>query len=356
MRLTVRSGADPQTAPAAHPDAKRLLLTARRFAVLMTAAPGPVPPPFATLCRQHGLTDALGSTPARVTPSRDDAAVWRDLADVGVATPAAGVDGGFEPVPAVAVTLAVLTTAPLTIELAAGDSSAAVQAWWSLDGRHGVGLIATADGGVELSAFLAPDWPAEVTRAVPAAEVLIQRDGSGGVVAGLTGALAGEPAVPVGRRSHRVPFEVVQRLAAPGRATAPDGGLEPALRAVLSRPAGQLAARVWARTGAGPATGAISWVVAPGGWLSLRADARSGRNGTPRMVDVVPVEPADLAREVAPLLLAGVTRFAQGTARGAAPERGSSAPTASPPGPGGAAPTEERRGDAGAGRSGGVTA
>jgi hypothetical protein len=342
MRLTVRSGTGQRVTPSARPRARRLRLTADQFSVLMSAAPGAVPPLFADFGTQGSFAGALrpdredrgpaAGTDGRLADPAVEAAVqseapgeedretgvWQQLVELGVAQESGRGDERLGPVPAVAITLAVLTTAPVALELVAGGSTGRVVAWWSLDGRHGVGLIGTSDGGVELSAFLASHWQAEVTRAVPAAEVFSRGSISGSVAAGLSASLSGEPAEPVGKRAHRVSLRALQELARPGGPVPSSDEVAPQLSAVLSRPAGQLDARVWVRTTAGPATGGVSWIAAPGGWLSLRADPRSGRGDAPPMVDVLPVQPADLAGELAPLLLAGVTRYAQATAPGSA--------------------------------------
>jgi hypothetical protein len=298
-------------------------VTAEQFATLASFAPASLPPVFADLVAAP-IAPAQGST------------AEAQLIGLGVLRRTA--DGAVEPVPAVAVTLRVLTTAPFAVQVLAGTAERGVACWWALDGEHGVGLRLLAGGAVELTAFPARHWRAEVTRAVPPARGFTAASESGSVAAGLTddGATS---APPVGLRRHRIPFEVLEHAADPARGSVAAEHVDPRLLAALAHPAARLQATVLARLGDRNATGQVAWVAAPGGWLALRGDPGTGRSAGARMVDVVPVEPGDLAVELAPLLVAGATRYAQFDGS-TAPDAVESPdePGANPPGAGAQAP------------------
>ena len=88
---------------------------------------------------------------------------------------------------------------------------------------------------------------------------------------------------------------------AAGRGTAPSPDEAALAEELLRRTAGSLSCLVLGRAGSAVGAGQVSWLATDGGWVGLRPVL----DGSPRrLVDVVPVQPADLGTWVAPAVAA----------------------------------------------------
>ncbi|MCZ2857271.1 hypothetical protein [Blastococcus sp. VKM Ac-2987] len=265
MRITVRTGTAPP-APSAPP--RRLVLTAAEWAVLVEGRPGDLPPAF----RPHpvGLAER-------------DAAVAA-LTGRGVLR---SPGGAAEPVPAVAADLAVLHHPLLTVRLAVDGRGGARHGWFAVGAGGVVVVLTLPDGGVELSLAPAARLGAELSRAVPEAAVVTGSATEGG----------SPPAevLPAGV----LPLHLLDGAVAGGQPPTPE---EAALAdELLRRTAGSLRCLVLGRTGSSLGAGQVSWLATDGGWATLRPRPATA---SPRLVEVVPVRPADLGVEIAPTVAA----------------------------------------------------
>jgi hypothetical protein len=244
--------AGPLPAPA---PARRLVLTAAEWAVLVAG---------------RLASPALGFAPAPIGPPDRDAAA-QSLVHRGVAVRTA--DGGVEPVPAVAVNIQLLDRPLLTVRLDVTGRGGARHAWFAVGSGLLAGVVTLPGGRLELS--MAPDvrLGTELARAVPDAA---------GSAAPLVGSLP---------------------LALLGDAPTDDAGpADVELAAELDRRTlGSLSCLVLGRAGDALGAGQVSWLATDAGWLGLRPRL----DGSPeRVVDLVPVEPADLGTWVAPTVAA----------------------------------------------------
>ena len=266
VQITVRCGAGATEAPA---PARRLTLTPAEWAVLAEGRLTDPPPGFAA--------------PEVSSSERDDAVA--SLVRRAVLLPAEEA-GPARPVPAVAGNLEVLRRPVLGVRLDVAGRVGARSAWFAVGTGFVAGVLALPGGGVELS--LAPDvrLGAELARAVPDA-------------AAVTG-FREEPAGPEGVASGRLPLGLLDDGATPpdGSPTAAEAALAERLR---RRTAGSLSCLVLGRAGGSLAAGQVSWLATDAGWVGLRPLS----DGSPRrLVDVVPVQPADLGTWVAPAVAA----------------------------------------------------
>lgn len=262
VRITVRTGTAP---PAPSAPARRLVLTAAEWAVLVEGRLGGLPPVF---------------RPRPVGHAERDLAVAA-LIRRGVLRSRCGV---AEPVPAVAADLAVLHSPLLTVRLAVDGRGGARHGWFAVGAGGVVVVLTLPDGGVELSLAPAARLGAELSRAVPEAAVV-------------TGSATGGGAPPAGV----LPLHLLD-AAPPGEQAPPPTAAEAALAGeLLRRTAGSLSCLVLGRTGSSIGAGQVSWLATDGGWVGLRPRSATA---SPRLVEVVPVRPADLGVEIAPTVAA----------------------------------------------------
>lgn len=249
---------------------RRLTLTAGEWAVLAAGRLGTTPPAFA---------------PASLTArNRDGAIAALVRARVVVAPGGARV----EPVPAVAAQLAVLRRPVVTLRLDITGRAGTRQGWFAVGAGMVAGVLTLPGGRIELS--LAPEvrLGTELVRVVPPAAALPgrfpvdARPGDGGPLGG------------------RLPLALLEE---PSAGATPD---ERALAGALERrTGGVLSCLVLGRAGTELRADRFSWLATGTGWVGVRPRP----DGSPRrLVDLVPVEPAELATWVAPsvaALLAG---------------------------------------------------
>ncbi|MGY1827735.1 MULTISPECIES: hypothetical protein [unclassified Blastococcus] len=228
--------------------ARRLAIPAAGWAVL---AAGRLP----------GAPRALA--PAALGAAEREAATTALLADGVLAAPG---DGPVRPVPAVAADLAVLARPLLTVRLEVAGPVGERAGWFALGAGVVVGVLSLPGGGVELSVAPAARLGAELARAVP--EV---------------GAVSGAPAA--------------------GGVAAPSGRLAVTEldRELGRRTGGALDCLVLGRVGSGAGAGQVSWLATDAGWVGLRPCLGEG---PARLVDLVPVQPADLGSWIAPTVAA----------------------------------------------------
>ncbi|TFV51882.1 hypothetical protein [Blastococcus sp. TF02A-35] len=246
---------------------RRLTLTAAEWAVLVTDRLADPPPAF---------------VPAPVAPAdRDGAVAALVRARVLVAPPG----GAAEPVPPVAADLAVLSRPLLAVRLAVSGRTGERHGWFALGPGVVVGVLTLPGGGVELSLAPAVRLGTELARAVPEAPEV-------------TGPWPAEEEPTDGAPlSGRVPLALLADEPAPGSSDD-----ERALaRELERRTTGSLSCLVLGRAGGDLAVGQVSWLATDAGWVGLRPRLDGGPR---RMVDLVPVEPADLGTWVAPTVAA----------------------------------------------------
>lgn len=241
------------------PPARRLVLSAAEWAVLA----------------EGRLPDASsGFAPAPVEPA-DRAAAVAALVERGVVTP------DVEPVPAVAAQLIVLRRPAATVRLDVDGRGGVRRAWFAVGSGVVVGVLTAGEGGVELSLAPAVRLGEELARAVPEAAAVTGADPD-----------AGAPP-PAGR----MPWVL---LAGEPNASGPAGDDEVALVQELERrTAGSLTCLVLGRAGEQVGAGQVSWLATGAGWVGLQPHPDGARQ---RMVDLVPVRPADLGTWLAPTL------------------------------------------------------
>jgi hypothetical protein len=266
---TVRRGEG--TGRAAAP-ARRLTLTPAEWAVLIDGRLTDLPPGVAA--------------PQVAVAERDDAVA--SLLRREVLLPADGASPAV-PVPAVAGNLEVLRRPVLSVRLDVTGRAGARHGWFAVASGFVAGVLALPGGGVELS--LAPDvrLGAELARAVPEA-------------ASFTG--SGTPEAPAGIDtvpSGRLPLGLLDGVASPDVSGPPSPDETALAEELLRRTAGSLGCLVLGRAGKAVGAGQVSWLATDGGWVGLRPVL----DGSPRrLVDVVPVRPADLGTWVAPAVAA----------------------------------------------------
>lgn len=229
--------------------ARRLLLTTTGLEVLrrlVLPAPLDLPPGF----RLAATADAAAQDAALQ-------AARGPLAEAG-----ALVDG--QPHPAVAADLQVLSRPELAVSLRARRPGLEVTAFLALRGPLGVSLLRTSPTVVQLSAFPAAEVADELARVVPA---------------------------PTGPQRLTDAATVPLDALLPG---APAGGPAGLLR---SGSTGALHAAVLSADPPGT-VGTVEWVFDGASWVGL--EPRPSVDGRPQ-VRLVPVEPADLGRWLAPL-------------------------------------------------------
>lgn len=255
-------------APGPAAPARRLVLTAAEWAALGTGRLADPPPAFAV-------------PPAAARPDAVASLIRR-----GLLLPATGTNP-TEPLPAVGVNLEVLCRPVLSVRLDVTGRGGARSGWFVVASGLTAGLLSLPAGGVELS--LAPDvrLGAELARAVPDASAVVG---------------AGFPDEPAAVPSGRLPLALLDDLASPPDAAPIPGRGEMALaEELLRRTAGSLSCLVMGRAGESVGAGQVSWLATDAGWVGLRPLA----DGSPRrLVDVVPVQPADLGGWVAPTVAA----------------------------------------------------
>ena len=263
--VNIRGGKGVPEAPF---PARRLTLTAVEWAVLVDGRLANLPPGL--VVREDAVAD------------RDSAVAA--LTRRGILLPA-GAAGATEPVPAVAGNLEVLRRPGFSVRLDVTGRAGTRSGWFAVGSGSVAGVLTLPTGGVELS--LAPDarLGAELARSVP--------DAVPGP--GVPGDPAGQGAAPSGR----LPLGLLDG------ATPLDGSPTPEEAALagelLRRTAGTLSFLVLGRTGSSVGAGQVSWLATGGGWVGLRPVL----DGSPRrLVDVVPVQPADLGAWVAPAVAA----------------------------------------------------
>jgi hypothetical protein len=270
LDITVRRGGRPREAVS---PARRLTLTRAEWAVLADGWRIGLPPGFAV---------------AQVAVAERDEAV-ASLVGRGVLLPAEA-EGPVGPVPAVARTLEVLRRPVLSVRLDVAGRGGARHGWFAVGSGLVAGVLTLPGGGIELS--LAPDvrLGGELARAVP--------DAAAVAGPGFPDEPAGTGAVPSGR----LPLGLLDDVAWP-----PAGGTEPSpdeaalAEELLRRTAGSLSCLVLGRAGTAVGAGQVSWLATDGGWVGLRP-VLDGSTG--RLVDVLPVQPADLGTWVAPAVAA----------------------------------------------------
>ena len=146
-------------------------------------------------------------------------------------------------------------------------------------------MLTLPAGGVELSLAAAVRLGAELARAVPEA-------------AAVTGPWpAGEEPADRVPLTGRVPLALLEDRPEP-EASDDEVAL---VRELERRTGGSLGCLVLGRTGPDPTAGQVSWLATDAGWVGLRPRPDGSSR---RMVDLVPVEPADLGTWVAPTVAA----------------------------------------------------
>ena len=255
--------------PGAAARARRLVLTAAEWAALVTGRLADPPVVFAV---------------AEAAPQQDAVA---SLIRRGILLPASGA-GPAEPVPAVGTNLEVLRRPVLSVRLDVTGRGGARHGWFAVASGLTAGVLTLPAGGVELS--LAPDLRLgdELARAVPVASAVLGT--------GFPTAPSGADAAPAGR----LPLALLDDLASPpGAAPDPDEGA--LAEELLTRTGGSLSCLVLGRAGGSVGAWQVSWLATDAGWVGLRPVA----DGSPhRLVDVVPVQPADVGGWVAPSVAA----------------------------------------------------
>ena len=240
-------------------------MTASRLLVSSTAL---------ELLRRRVLPPPLDLPPgfrlgSRVGPAEQSSGLERAAQELR----AAGALGEDDEVhPAVGADLQALASPELAVLVRARRPGLEVHACVVVRGVLGTGLLRTADGAVQLSAFPAAELPGELARVVPAP-------------------LADRRPAPV----ETVPLDALL----PGsEAGGSEAGAAGRLRR-LTAGALHVTVTVGPREDApGGPVGSGEWVFDGSGWVGL--DPAPSVAGRPQ-VRLVPVEPADLSRWVAPL-------------------------------------------------------
>ena len=174
-------------------------------------------------------------------------------------------------------------SAQVTLRLDVDGRGGARRAWFAVGSGMVVGVLALAGGGVELSLAPGVRLGAELTRAVPDAATLT------------AGQAPGEGTPPL---VGRVPLALLAD-APDGDEAADDGDLA-LVQDLERRTAGSLDCLVLGHTGEHVGAAQVSWLATDTGWVGLRPVLDPPR----RLVDLVPVEPADLGTWVAPAVAA----------------------------------------------------
>lgn len=267
--LAVRRGAG--TAERAFP-ARRLTLTAGEWAVLVEDRRPDLPPGFGAV----PLSDR----------ERDDA--MASLRERDVLAPGRG--GPAEPAPAVAVQLGVLRRPVLSVRLDVTGRGGGREAWFAVASGLVAGVVALAGGLVELSLAADARLGAELVRAVPDASSVV---GPG---------FPEEPAATGAAPSGRLPLALLDDASSgPGTGFEPSAAETALADELQRRSAGSLSCLVLGRIGDVVGTAQVSWLATDAGWVGVRAIA----DGSPRrLIDVVPVQPADLGSWVVPAVAA----------------------------------------------------
>lgn len=264
LHVTVRRGAGT---PEAAAPARRLILTQAEWAVLVDGRLTD-PPPGLAVPGDADRDDAVASLLRREV-----------LLPAAAAVPA-------EPVPAVAGTLEVLRRPAFSVRLDVTGRAGTRQGWFAVGSGVVAGVLTLPGGGGELS--LAPNvrLGAELARAVPDAAAVAGPDNPE------------EAARPGAALSGRLPLGLLDGASPPAGSTPDEAALAEEL---LRRTAGSLSCLVLGWAGGSVGTGQVSWLAMDGGWVGLRPLP----DGSPRrLVDVVPVQPADLGTWVAPAVAA----------------------------------------------------
>ena len=218
-----------------------------------------------------------GFEPVPVEPA-DERAAAADLVARGVLQ----ADDG-RPVAAVGAQLEVLLRPAVILRVHVRGPGGERRAWLAVGTGVVVG-VRTLAAGVELSLAPAVRLGAELARAVPDA-------------ASVTGHPPPGEATP--RPVGRVPLALlVDARDADGPA---DDDEHAAERDLEHRTAGSLDCLVLGRTGGRLGAGQVSWLATDAGWVGLRPVLDGGPR---RLVDLVPVEPAELGTWVAPTVAA----------------------------------------------------
>ena len=266
------------TVPAQEIAARRLVLSAAEFAVLVGACDMAAP---------------AGFTLRNLTPE-ETTAVAAALIERGVL---AQTDGDtYQPVESIAANLAVLIAPAVMMQVEVSAGGHGLRAVFAVSGSLGASLFTVRDGGVELSLFPAISLGMELIRAVPVAPKV-------SAVRSRVAAALGDESVECSRLSGRLPLaalESTSRYVGPTSTPISMTANQAALVEQINwQTTGLLSCVVTGRIGAELAVGQVVWLVAGGGWLGLRKDPDP--DGA-RMVVVEPVDRADLGTWVAPYL------------------------------------------------------
>ncbi|GIG93065.1 hypothetical protein [Plantactinospora endophytica] len=260
-------------------------------------------PEWALLVRQTGMRPPPGLPVVDLEDAQVPEVAAR-LAARGVVTADGGDPLVCRPVEPVAVNLTTFVAARAVVQVEASVADRWTRALFAVAGRAGAGLVALADGGVQLSMFEAVTLGPELVRVVPAVRDLVDSEaarigqalGGGPASSSMSGRLpvnalveygpAGELAGTVGR--HRV-VEALGLTSAQARLA----------EQVTSRATGVLRIVVSGRLGDGAGLAQVVWLATDEGWLGLHPDPDgSGR----RMVQVLPVAREDIGVWLAPYL------------------------------------------------------
>jgi hypothetical protein len=288
----------------------RLVLSAAEFDWLVRRTGLRLPPPFGGSIVQEGQS-VVDTALAALDPSMVDesgADLVAQLAGRGVVTGAGRVH------PSVLANLGVLAGPRLLVRAEATLPGGRSRAVFAVCGELGASLFARAGGAVELSMFRAVALGAELIRAVPDESVVDDpiRSSLGG-----SHSAAVRPAVPP---AGRVPLAVLAEYEAV-RGLVDDAdewasGL-PGSAAELARAAdlvagtrGALHCVVFGAVGSGVGTGQVVWLCTDAGWVGLVPCSHSdGRT----MLDLRPVERADIGTWLAPYIAEILADNAAGT-------------------------------------------
>jgi hypothetical protein len=259
--------------PVTHPAAHRLVLSDTEFALLTRRSETAVPAWF-----------GIGQSTVAAAPAGAEAR----LREIGV------LDGTGTPVPSVTANLAVLTTPAVTIRTEVSIRDQGLVSVHTIAGPLGASLISLAGRAVELTLFPASTLGAELRRAVPPLPT------TGSDISDAFG-----PPPPV---SGRLPLTALREISAvaalSGRtgveALAEQENLSPdevvLAREVSRRTRGVLWSLVIGHAGEETAVGQLVWLATDTGWVGMRPHPADGR----RLVDLMPVDPADFGSWLAP--------------------------------------------------------
>jgi hypothetical protein len=282
---------------------RRVSLTLAELQCVACRAGGaPLPFEMLTSGGERELGGRLGRTPATLEAEAYDAAI-SSLHDPQSSLARRGllVDTSMDEGLLGAVGLLATPTVALDLDVAAGDSR--VKAFHRQHGRA-VASLATADGIVfELAWFSTDQWADELARVTVLPEDLTLR---GSVVPDqvvLPYGLADAASEAVrSNRSDLLPVLVAEHS---GETRYADGRVLPDLEVVTllsglsTESRGRLRALVADVSGATTSVvGVVSWVLLADGWRTLRPRRTDGVD----RVELSRVGPADLARELAPVL------------------------------------------------------